>query len=70
MQQFKFLFEFDITDNKQTDEMILEELSDRPVEVDAYAQTEQLMDRPSSPLFVPAKTGIDKETQVRNIEMK
>ena len=40
----------------QTDDF-LEELTDRPIEVDATTQTLVELDRPSSPLFVPAKIG-------------
>lgn len=47
----------------QTEEF-LEELTDRPVEVDAETQTLAFMDRPKSPLFVPAKTGQDVDTQI------
>jgi len=47
----------------QTD-TYLEELTDRPIEVDANTQTDAVMDRPPSPLFMPAKSGVDKETQV------
>jgi len=47
----------------QTEEF-LEELSDRPIEVDAETQTLAFMDRPKSPLFVPAKTGQDVDTQI------
>ena len=47
----------------QTDEF-LEELTDRPIEVDAITQTIPELDRPSSPLFVPAKVGKDVETQI------
>lgn len=47
----------------QTD-TYLEELSDRPVEADADTQTEAFLDRPPEPLFIPAKSGVDKETQV------
>ena len=47
----------------QTDQF-LEELSDRPVEVDAETQTQAFMDRPASPLFVPARTGHDVVTQI------
>mmetsp|Transcript_28420 Transcript_28420/g.28727 ORF Transcript_28420/g.28727 Transcript_28420/m.28727 type:complete len:361 (+) Transcript_28420:162-1244(+) len=47
----------------QTDDF-LEELTDRPVEMDAETQTQPFMDQPSSPLFVPAKTGQDVETQI------
>lgn len=42
----------------------LEELSDRPVEVDEFTQTEAALDRPPSPLFVPAKSGADAACQV------
>jgi radial spoke head protein 3 len=47
----------------QTDEY-LEELSDRPIEVDADTQTDPLLDRPPSPKFVPKKSGVDTETQM------
>ena len=47
----------------QTDEY-LEELVDRPPEKEATTQTDALMDRPPSPLFMPAKIGVDKSTQI------
>lgn len=47
----------------QTDDM-LEELTDKPLELSADTQTDAIMDRPASPLFVPAKSGIDVDTQV------
>jgi hypothetical protein len=47
----------------------LEELSDRPVEVDANTQTEAFLDRPPSPLFVPAKSGADAASQVDVLEI-
>jgi len=47
----------------QTDDF-LEELTDRPIELDAETQTQPFMDRPASPLFVRAKTGQDMETQI------
>eukprot|EP00903_Cladosiphon_okamuranus_P018089 g16647.t1 len=47
----------------QTEEF-LEELTDRPVEMSIETQTEAFMDRPPSPLFVPAKSGVDADTQV------
>lgn len=47
----------------QTDDF-LEELTDRPIETDAATQTHPLMDRPPSPLFVPAKIGVDVDTQI------
>lgn len=45
-------------------ENYLEELTDRPVEVQAETQTEPFLDRPPSPLFMPAKSGVDKDTQI------
>lgn len=47
----------------QTDDY-LEELTDRPPEKDQVTQTDPLMDRPPSPLFVPAKIGRDVSTQI------
>lgn len=47
----------------QTDDY-LEELTDRPIEVDSETQTHPLLNRPPSPLFVPAKIGYDKATQI------
>lgn len=47
----------------QTDEY-LEELVDRAPEKEATTQTDALMDRPPSPLFMPAKIGVDKYTQI------
>lgn len=45
-------------------ELYLEELSDRVEEVDVDVQTDAFLDRPPSPLFVPAKTGVDQATQI------
>jgi hypothetical protein len=45
-------------------ENFLEEIVDRPIEADVDTQTDPFMDRPPSPLFVPAKTGVDRETQI------
>mmetsp|Transcript_36523 Transcript_36523/g.46880 ORF Transcript_36523/g.46880 Transcript_36523/m.46880 type:complete len:395 (-) Transcript_36523:364-1548(-) len=47
-------------------ENFLEELSDRPEEIEMATQTEAFLERPPSPLFIPAKTGVDKETQIEN----
>lgn len=47
----------------QTDEY-LEVLSDRPEETEMATQTLAELDRPSSPLFVRAKTGVDTDTQI------
>jgi radial spoke head protein 3 len=45
-------------------ELYLEELSDRIEEVDVDVQTDAFLDRPPSPMFIPAKTGIDIATQI------
>merc|ERR1711976_137033 len=45
-------------------ELYLEELSDRMEEADVETQTDAFLDRPPSPLFVPAKTGVDIATQI------
>lgn len=45
-------------------ELYLEELSDRVEEADVEVQTDAFLDRPPSPMFVPAKTGVDIMTQI------
>jgi hypothetical protein len=45
-------------------ELYLEEIVSRPLEVDASAQTDQFIDRPPTPVYIPRKRGIDAETQV------
>lgn len=45
-------------------ELYLEELTDRVVELDVECQTDAFLDRPPTPLFVPAKTGVDVSTQI------
>ncbi|WAR07449.1 RSPH3-like protein [Mya arenaria] len=45
-------------------ELYLEELSDRVEEADVEIQTDAFLDRPPSPMFVPAKTGKDTATQI------
>jgi len=45
-------------------ELYLEELSDRVEEADVEIQTDAFLDKPPSPLFVPAKTGKDIATQI------
>ena len=45
-------------------EAYLEELSDRVVEADIDTQTDAFLDRPSAPIFVPMKTGVDRDTQI------
>ncbi|XP_071819288.1 radial spoke head protein 3 homolog [Apostichopus japonicus] len=45
-------------------ELYLEELSDRVEEADVDCQTDAFLDRPPTPLFIPAKTGLDVATQI------
>lgn len=45
-------------------ELYLEELCDRVEATDIDCQTDAFLDRPPTPLFVPAKTGIDIDTQI------
>lgn len=50
-------------------ENFLEELTDSVPEVDEETQTDFYMDRPPSPLFVPAKIGVDQSTQIENDDL-
>lgn len=50
-------------------ELYLEELSDRVEEADTECQTDAFLDRPPSPLFVPAKSGVDIATQILDGEV-
>ena len=52
----------------QTD-TYLEELTDRQTEFEAEVQTDFLLDRPSTPLFMPAKSGEDRSTQIEEGEL-
>ena len=45
-------------------ELYLEELTDHVEEMDVSCQTDAFLDRPPSPLFISAKTGLDVMTQV------
>ncbi|KAM4522770.1 radial spoke head protein 3 homolog [Odontesthes bonariensis] len=47
----------------QTD-LYLEELSDVIVATDIECQTDAFLDKPATPLFIPAKSGKDAETQI------
>merc|ERR1712159_639891 len=47
----------------QTD-AYLEEVSDKVPEHEVETQTDEFLDRPASPLFIPIKTGVDKDTQI------
>ncbi|NXP04903.1 RSPH3 protein, partial [Thinocorus orbignyianus] len=50
-------------------ELYLEEISDRIIEVDIECQTDAFLDRPATPLFIPAKTGQDVATQIEEGEL-
>ena len=39
---------------------------DRIEEADVQVQTDAFLDRPPTPLFVPAKTGLDAATQIQD----
>ena len=45
-------------------ELYLEELTDRVEDADNFTQTDAFLDRPPTPLFIPAKTGLDVHTQI------
>ncbi|CAH8644858.1 unnamed protein product [Dicrocoelium dendriticum] len=44
--------------------LFLEELTEQIEQDDFATQTDYFLDRPPTPLFVPAKTGVDVETQI------
>lgn len=46
-------------------ELYLEEITDRVEETEVGTQTDAFLDRPPTPLFVPAKTGKDVATQIQ-----
>ncbi|XP_041279790.1 radial spoke head protein 3 homolog isoform X1 [Onychostruthus taczanowskii] len=50
-------------------ELYLEEISDRIIEVDGECQTDEFLDRPPTPLFIPAKSGKDVATQIKEGEL-
>jgi len=50
-------------------ELYLEELTDRVEEADISTQTDAFLDRPPTPLYIPAKTGIDAATQILEGEL-
>lgn len=47
----------------QTDSY-LEQLTDTVAEAEMSTQTDPFRDRPSTPLFIPAKAGLDATTQI------
>ena len=51
-------------------ELYLEEIADRIIEVDMECQTDAFLDRPPTPLFIPAKTGKDVATQILEGEVQ
>jgi hypothetical protein len=46
-------------------ELYLEEITDRVTESDVTTQTDAFLDRPPTPLFIPAKSGKDISTQIK-----
>uniref|UniRef100_A0A8C5K4J3 Radial spoke head protein 3 homolog n=1 Tax=Jaculus jaculus TaxID=51337 RepID=A0A8C5K4J3_JACJA len=50
-------------------ELYLEEIADHIIEVDMECQTDAFLDRPPTPLFIPAKTGKDVATQILEGEL-
>ncbi len=51
-------------------EMYLEELSDHIEDVSVECQTDMFLDKPATPLFIPAKTGQDAATQIEEGEVQ
>ena len=43
---------------------------DRVEEADVITQTDAFLDRPPTPLFVPAKTGLDAATQIQDGDVR
>ncbi|XP_077199978.1 radial spoke head protein 3 homolog [Paroedura picta] len=54
--------------NVQT-ELYLQEIADRIIEVDIECQTDDFLNRPETPLYVPTKTGCDVSTQIEAGEL-
>ncbi|CAL1601138.1 unnamed protein product [Knipowitschia caucasica] len=50
-------------------ELYLEELSNIVLESDVQCQTDAFLDKPDTPLFVPAKSGVDVATQIQEGEL-
>ena len=51
-------------------ELYLEEITDRVEETEIGTQTDAFLDRPTTPLFVPAKTGLDVATQIEEGDVR
>merc|ERR1712194_692023 len=54
--------------DSQTD-TYLEELTGRTAEFEAETQTDFLLDRPTTPLFIPGKSGVDNGTQIEENDL-
>merc|ERR1712085_212926 len=54
--------------DSQTD-TYLEELTERTAEFEAETQTDFLLDRPTTPLFIPGKSGVDNGTQIEENDL-
>lgn len=50
-------------------ELYLEELMDKVEEKDCDVQTDEFLDRPPTPLFIPAATGVHVGTQIEPNEV-
>ncbi|KAK7930516.1 hypothetical protein WMY93_006911 [Mugilogobius chulae] len=50
-------------------ELYLEELSNIVMENDVQCQTDAFLDKPDTPLFIPAKSGVDATTQIEDGEL-
>jgi len=46
--------------------MFLEELADTAPEADCTTQTDEFLERPPTPAFVPVKLGVDCATQIEH----
>uniref|UniRef100_A0A3B1IRA4 Radial spoke head 3 n=1 Tax=Astyanax mexicanus TaxID=7994 RepID=A0A3B1IRA4_ASTMX len=54
---------------KQNLKLYLEELSDHPEDASVGCQTDAFLDKPATPLFIPAKSGKDVATQIEEGEL-
>ncbi|KAM5228763.1 radial spoke head protein 3 homolog [Ctenodactylus gundi] len=71
-EQFKSWTPEPVEGRKHVDvqtELYLEEIADRILEVDMECQTDAFLDRPPTPLFIPAKTGKDVATEILEGEL-
>ncbi|XP_026174702.1 radial spoke head protein 3 homolog [Mastacembelus armatus] len=71
-EQFRSRTPEAVQGRKHTDvqtELYLEELSDVIEATDIECQTDAFLDKPATPLFIPAKSGKDVETQIEEGEL-